>query len=286
MKSPWIVLRVLWSTSLAFGLVISAFGQQRQNDFTKRIRAFDGKLNALSAKRYSSSLNSKLNRRFHVSQMPQRYSSFGGKRFPIGDSAVRIQKPFETRTLSFERGFQQKSSIVGKMANNGTLGVREPATASVDFRDSYYDKLDKRVEEWMKKVNNMSLQDVNRYQFRRGRSTEPGFPVQKAGSKDLPKPSVSKGLGISGFRGVTPPSPSNQSASRPTYRMGQRRVVTSVGESSPAISRNLSSGASRSIVSGASPSARKPLLPPPSLRKVTPGILPRLGPKKVRVSVK
>jgi len=280
--------RVQLAASLFFAVASAVLGQQRQNDFTKRIRAFDGKLNALSAKRISSpGLNAKFNRRMHVSQIPQRYSSFGGKRFPVGDSAVRFQKPFETQTLSFDRGFDQKSAFADKKANNVALGVREPATASVDFRDSYYEELDKRVEEWMKKVNNMSLQDVNRYQFRRGRSSEPGFPVQKAGSRDLPKPSVSKGLGISGFRGVTPPSPANPSASRPSYRMGPRRAVTSVGGSKPpSISRNPSSGASRSIVSGASSSTRKALLPSPNLRKVTPSILPRLGPKKVRVSVK
>ena len=274
--------------SVLLAVTVSLCGQQRQNDFTKRIRALDGRLNALSAKRLpSSGLAAKFNRRIHVSQYPQHYSSFGGKRFPMRDSAVRGQKPFETKTLSFSRGFDQKSAFANKSATNASLGVREPAAASVDFRDNYYDKLDKRVDEWMEKVNNMSLQDVNRYQFRRGRSSEPGFPVQKAGSRDLPKPSAGNRLGVSGFRGVTPPVPASPSASQPSYRMGERRVVTSVGGSkTPSISRTSSSRTGRSTVSGASSSSRPPLLPTPSLRKVTPGILPRLGPKKVRVSVK
>ena len=201
----------------------------------------------------------------------------------VGPGRFAYQATSEIESITSVLG----AAYSGKKANNAVLGVREPATASVDFRDTYYEKLDKRVEEWMEKVNNMSLQDVNRYQFRRGRSAEPGFPVQKAGSRDLPKPSVDSRLGVGGFRGVTPTSPANPSASQPSYRMGSRRVVTSVGGSkTPSISRNPSSGASRSIVSGASSSTRKSLLPSPNLRKVTPGILPRLGPKKVRVSVK
>ena len=269
---------------LVSGWILPLQGQQRQNDFTKRIRAFDGKLNALSAKRFASpSIASKLNRRIPVSQIPQNYSSFGGKRFPMG-SAPFSQKPYKTNTLSFNRGFEKKSAFAGKKANEASLGIREPAVASVDFRDSFYEELDKRVDEWMDKVNNMSLQDVNRYQFRRGRSTEPGFPVQKAGSRDLPKPSVGRGLGSSGLRGIAPSS-GNPSTSRPSYRMGPRRVVTAGGSARSSNAGSVT-GSSRSLVSGASSASGRSMLPSPNLRKVTPSVLPRLGPKKVRVSVK
>ena len=277
--SPGLILVLLVS-----GWIFPLQGQQRQNDFTKRIRAFDGKLNALSAKRYvSPGLTSKLNRRIPVSQIPQNYSSFGGKRFPMGAAPI-VQRSFEANTLPFNRGFDKTSALAGKKANEASLGIREPAVASVDFRDSFYEELDKRVDEWMDKVNNMSLQDVNRYQFRRGRSTEPGFPVQKAGSRDLPKPSVGRGLGSSGLRGIAPSSV-NPSASRPSYRMGPRRVVTA-GGSARSFNAGSVTGSSRSLVSGASSASGRSMLPSPNLRKVTPSVLPRLGPKKVRVSVK
>ena len=42
--------------------------------------------------------------------------------------------------------------------------------------------LDDRVNQWMEKVNNMSLRDINRYQFRKDRPSKPGFPVQRAGA--------------------------------------------------------------------------------------------------------
>ena len=53
---------------------------------------------------------------------------------------------------------------------------------AVEFRDAYYAQLNDRVDEWMNKVNNMSLRDINRYQFRRDRPKEQGFPVQRAGA--------------------------------------------------------------------------------------------------------
>ena len=39
------------------------------------------------------------------------------------------------------------------------------------------------VDDWLNKVNNVSLQEINRYQFRKGRPSEPGFPVQQAGTE-------------------------------------------------------------------------------------------------------
>ena len=37
---------------------------------------------------------------------------------------------------------------------------KSPAAASIEFRDAYYAQLDKRVDDWMSKVNNMSLRDI------------------------------------------------------------------------------------------------------------------------------
>ena len=54
----------------------------------------------------------------------------------------------------------------------------------------------------MDKVNNMSLRDINRFQFRKGRPSEPGFPVQQAGSKDLPSSSSAQKLGTSNVKGI------------------------------------------------------------------------------------
>ncbi len=263
-------------------------GQQRQNDFTKRIRAYDGKLNVISAKRLSSpGLSANFNRRIPFSQIPQNYSRFGGKRFPMGDSAIKSQMLHKGKTLPFDRSFGKRSSLSGKSATGGALTSRAIAVASVEFRDNYYGALDKRVDEWMSNVNKMSLQDVNRYQFRRGRSTEPGFPVQKAGSKDLPKPSMGKGLGSSQFRGVTPPVPVRASAGQPSYRLGSRQTKTTVGGvSTTSTSRQTVAPVSPSSSSAASPALRSLLFPSRNSGGSSLGSMPRLGPKKIRVNVK
>jgi hypothetical protein len=277
----------LFSAALS-AVVLSLHGQQRQNDFTKRVRAFDGKLNVLSAKRLSSpGLSSNFNRRIPFKQIPQNYSRFGGKRFPMGDSAIKSQKLHQGKTLSFDRGFDKRSPLSGKSAVGGALSARAPAVASVEFRDSFYGALDKRVDEWMSNVNKMSLQDVNRYQFRRGRSTEPGFPVQKAGSKDLPTPSAGKGLGSGQFRGVTPPAPARTSAGQPSYRLGSVRTKTTVGgAASSSTSRRAVAPASPSSGSGSSPALRSLLFPSRNSGGSSSGLMPRLGPKKIRVNVK
>ena len=280
--------KVVLLSSVLSAVVLSLHGQQRQNDFTKRIRAFDGKLNVLSAKRLSSpSLSSNFNRRIPFSQIPQNYSSFGGRRFPMGESAIKSQKLHEGKTLSFDRGFQERSPLSGKSAAGGTLSARAPAVASVEFRDAFYGALDKRVDEWMNNVNKMSMQDVNRYQFRRGRSAEPGFPVQKAGSRNLPTPSAGKGLGSGQFRGVTPPQPARTSAGQPSYRLGSRRTKTTVGgASTTSTSRRTVAPANLPSGSGASPALRSLLFPSRNSGSSGSGLMPRLGPKKIRVNVK
>ncbi len=278
---------VLFSTALS-AVVLSLHGQQRQNDFTKRIRAFDGKLNVLSAKRISlPGLSSNFNRRIPFNQILQNYSRFGGKRFPMGYSAIKSQKLHQGKTLSFDRGFDKRSPLSGKRAVGGALSARAPAVAAVEFRDSYYGALDKRVDEWMSNVNKMSMQDVNRYQFRRGRSAEPGFPVQKAGSRNLPTPSAGKGLGSGQFRGVTPPAPARTSAGQPSYRLGSVRTKTTVGgAASSSTSRRTLAPASPSSGSGSSPALRSLLFPSRNSGGSSSGSMPRLGPKKIRVNVK
>ena len=59
------------------------------------------------------------------------------------------------------------------------LSKKAPAASAVEFRDAYYARLNDRVDDWMEKVNNMSLQDINRYQFRRDRPSNPAFPFKE-----------------------------------------------------------------------------------------------------------
>ena len=93
----------------------------------------------------------------------------------ITSSNIEVKTPLNDRIAgeNFER------------LNNQNLLKRDQAVHSVEFRDAYYAQLNDRVDEWMDKVNNMSLRDINRYQFRRDRPKEPGFPVQRAGAAGI-----------------------------------------------------------------------------------------------------
>ena len=250
---------------------IDCFSQQKQNDFTKRVRSLDGKLNGMSAKRITSSrVNSFSNQRFSVEEWPTKFSPFGGKRFPMQNKKTWGKERVETSILPVELPYNQNfASENNERTMSEKLENKNPAAASIEFRDAYYAQLDKRVDDWMKKVNNMSMRDINRFQFRKGRSSEPGFPVQKAGSQDLPISSSEEKLGSSSIRGVLPPNTANKSMSgKPSYWLGPKKVVSSTanGKFTPTQPSRTSSTSSFNNFK----SYPKPVL----------------GPKKVRVQVK
>ena len=131
----------------------------------------------------------------------------------------------ETTKLPVELPYNQNYAVEN---NQRSLGAetenRNPAAASIEFRDAYYAQLDKRVDEWMNNVNNMSLRDINRFQFRKGRPSEPGFPVQQAGSQNLPKPSSEENLGSPSVRGVMPSQSNRTGAGKPSYWLGPKKL--------------------------------------------------------------
>ena len=208
---------------LAGGIYL--FGQQKANDFTKRVGVFDGKMSNLSGRASKfNRLSPSSARRISVEEWPAHFSPFGGKRFPVGgvkilgkerisSSRIEIKTPLNDRVA--KENFQR--------ATNENLSRRDPAAHAVEFRDAYYARLNDRVEEWMNKVNNMSLQDINRYQFRRDRPKEPGFPVQRAGAEGMMgarSESKIRGIGL----------PANQQKSLPRgnqhYWMGPKKITT------------------------------------------------------------
>lgn len=162
----------------------SLYGQQKANDFTKRMGVIDGRLSVISGKVFSQNRLSKaFSRRIKIEEWPSKYSPFGGRRFTTNDSKGLIKK-----RLDFPKMTSQPAKVSGLLPlideriGDGTNVNKSPPASLVEFRDEYYASLNQRMDEWMEKVNNMSLRDVNRFQFRRGRPAEPGFPVQRAGS--------------------------------------------------------------------------------------------------------
>ena len=120
----------------------------------------------------------------------------------------------------------------------------------------------------MNNVNNMSLRDINRFQFRKDRPSEPGFPVQKAGAENLPMSSLEQKLGSSSVRGVIPSGKGNSGDVKASYWMGPRKMISS--STSGKVSPSPSSQSDSMRTSKNYRSAPRPVL----------------GPKKIRVEKK
>ena len=238
-----------------YGSFMALHAQQKANDFTKRIGLIDGRKSIVSGKLFSSKrLSDSFSRRIKIEEWPTQYSPFGGRRFTTNDPKALIKKRVE---------FPQISSKPAKVNGLLPLKVRKPteivteknspSVALVEFRDEYYTKLNQRMDEWMEKVNNMSLRDINRFQFRKGRPAEPGFPVQRAGSATQ----VGKKLPTLGGGFLDPPS---------KYWLGPRK--------SPEVSRPRANNEE---------STKKGTKTKPVGKTVYP--TPQYGPKKIRVQV-
>ena len=248
---------------LFFALFVShvCVGQQKSNDFTRRVGNFDGKLNRYSGKSFmNSKLNSKINNRIKIEEWPTKYSPFGGKRFVSKNPNSLIQKRIPWKTIPTDRPLEdRRSKLADDRVMESDLNNRSSATDAVEFRDAVYAQLDKRVDDWLNKVNNVSLQEINRYQFRKGRPSEPGFPVQQAGSE--------------GSKEV----PSMFSPSRPSKTPVSGK---------PPVGSSYWLGPPKSSVQGGkqqAPQTNKPQLTPKGGYRA--GSQPILGPKKVRVQV-
>ena len=259
---------VLIFVAIAFSTL--CFSQQRANDFTKRVRSLDGRLNIMSSKRLSNSrINSISTQRFPIHEWPSKYSSFGGRRYPMQNKKTWGSERLDTSVLDNEISSNQKyASENFKRVSNTSVENRNPAAASIEFRDAVYAELDKRVDDMMNNVNNMSLRDINRFQFRKGRPSEPGFPVQKAGSENLPMSSIEQKLGSSNVRWIIPSGKGNSAGGKPSYWLGPKKMVSSS-----------TSGKVSPSTSARSDSMRKS-------KNYRSAPRPVLGPKKIRVEKK
>ena len=250
--------------------ILDTSAQQKANDFTKRVQRLDGKMSSMSGRASKfNRLSPSSSRRISVEEWPSHFSPFGGKRFPMGNAKILGRERFTTTQIEIETPLNDQIAQENfKRATNQNLSRRDPAVNAVEFRDAYYARLNDRVDEWMDKVNNMSLQDINRYQFRRDRPKEPGFPVQRAGAAgaaDALKQSPVQGSGLPSKRGQPVP------AGNSNYWMGPKKISSS---SSTSQKRSGSQHSSSSSFQSSS-------LP----KKFQASPKPILGPKTIRVEV-
>ena len=242
-------------------LTDTAWSQQKSNDFTRRMGNFDGIFSPYSGKSFMNArLNTKLNNRIRIDEWPTKYSPFGGKRFVSKSHEGLIKKRIVWQKLPAELAHREsRYRLSSERVLETDLTNRASATASVEFRDAYYEQLEQRVDDWLNKVNNVSLQEINRYQFRKGRPSEPGFPVQQAGSEGNQK-NRSFLSSANSIKNIT----SDKQSKGSTYWLGPRKTSVQGGNQEiqkPSAVKSTPKGGYRSLPR------------------------PVLGPKKVRVEV-
>lgn len=275
---------------LALSMLFLAFASQgftqvKNRDFTKRLgsqlKRYEG-----GTRVFGGNLNARISgKRLHVSEIPFHYSPFGGKRFPTNKVTILQKKELPTNTLNFPLAYgSARAGANDKRAIDDPAQLSSTTSVAKEFRDQFHDSLDKRIDDWMNKVNNLSMADVNRYQFRRGRSTKPGFPIQRAGSQTpsapQPKPIVPANL-----QGKRSPLPKSNSQAPSRFWFGPRKVTTGVSRGS---SDARSTGKIQSSTKKASPAPSSTFNSAPDPRKVDKSRYPtiRLGPRKITVETK
>jgi len=263
-------LSVLIGFLMIFGSV-KMHGQQKANDFTKRVGGFDGKMSTLNGRSSKfNRMNPHSSRRISIEEWPAHFSPFGGKRFPMGNANLWGSERVPTTRIEIKTPLNdQIADESSERASNQNLSKKAPAANAVEFRDAYYARLNDRVDDWMEKVNNMSLQDINRYQFRRDRPSKPGFPVQRAGggtSEDSNREALFQGSGLPENNQISLPQGNKE------YWMGPRKVKSS-------------STSSTSNVGSQKKTFYNPMKSNKPVKNFKTNSKPILGPKTIRVQV-
>ena len=176
-----------------------SLAQQKANDFTKRLGFLEGKQSRLSGRFFNSGkLPESYNRRIKIEEWPKPLLTLWRQKIyyetiPLGSLKVPLRQelPLEQRIRS---DVVINDDTVEGLSHNET---RFTSVATVEFRDAYYAKLNQRMDEWMEKVNNLSLRDINRFQFRRDGQQNQVFLCKEAGSNIIESTNESLPFGSS-----------------------------------------------------------------------------------------
>lgn len=128
------------------------------------------------------------NKRFPIKEWSKHYSPLGNKRAPISTDESKKRKMF--RDISRRSARENAENMKMSRWNERMADLQERAGISTDER--VREITDERMYEMMLQedprkfkdlAENVSLRDINRYQFRRNRTDE-GIPERRAGGGD------------------------------------------------------------------------------------------------------
>jgi hypothetical protein len=142
-----------------------------------------------SEKRFSSRMwdNDKQStltqKRFPFKKWDKHFSPLGSKRAPIALKETRVKKRYKTRMREFpktELEIAEWDSRVAKLQRKAQISTDDTARVIAD-KQLYYMAL-QSTRQYEELGVELSLRDINRYQFRRNHQSD-GVPVRKAGAE-------------------------------------------------------------------------------------------------------
>lgn len=121
-------------------------------------------------------------KRFPMKDWDKHFSSVGGKRSSIALEEGKSKELFNTKKLERKEVSYEMSQWNSRMADlHKKAGVQMDQRAQLVADQQLYSMMLQDTQRFRDMAEELSLRDLNRYQFRRNRTDE-GVPVQKAGA--------------------------------------------------------------------------------------------------------
>lgn len=126
--------------------------------------------------------NLMMNKTFPIEQWDKHFSSLGSKRAPISLSEDKDKQMFKTKTLDQKRVSYEMSRWNEKLSDlHKKAGIKMDDKARLVADQKLYYMMLQDSQQYSSMAEELSLRELNRYQFRRNRS-DGDIPVEKAGS--------------------------------------------------------------------------------------------------------
>lgn len=128
--------------------------------------------------------SSLMDKSFPIKEWGKHFSSLGSKRAPITMSEKGKKERYKVEVLDRKTVDFDMSRWNNRMADlheRAAIQMDDKAQLSADHQ--LYDRMLKDARQYRDLREKLSIQDLNRYQFRRNRSSDE-VPVQRAGSSD------------------------------------------------------------------------------------------------------
>ena len=126
--------------------------------------------------------NFMMNKTFPIEQWDKHFSSLGGKRAPISLTEGKDKQLFKTKMLDRELVRFEMSQWNEQLSDlHKKAGIEMDDKARLVADQKLYYMMLQDSQKYSGMADELSLRELNRYQFRRNRS-DSDIPVQKAGS--------------------------------------------------------------------------------------------------------